>query len=438
MSTPSSSSSPGSASSPSSSASSPTTYHSVLSLLEQEESKVQVDAELIEDLLEKYQYDKSRDSLSTADSLQQYAHALIKSPHLRDHFKGVSLLSGLSGAAAASLDTSAEGLYSFALGLFRVGEYREALVKASQCLENDSGHPRALLLKQLLALKLEEAATRRTLVYLDGQDGGTRAFLTAVQTQQPGEKDHLYLLSVFESAEELVDTAVEGWELLLEDRKGELVERSQQDFVRHCRAKGLRFTSVCGIGSPRETILQLVGTHRIDLLVVGQDRHANVFSKLTGTTLTDSMVANAPCQVLVAKDTYGPARESIVQEHIKASAASAVRPPPPRRAHTQDATPVIPPASSSGLPIDTAQISEQVSKITESVATFFDDIFGEPKTPERPGETSSQPASQPASSATSEQPADSAESRPKSSDRLSLESIKKFGQQLPFFSKPKE
>jgi nucleotide-binding universal stress UspA family protein len=441
-STPSSSSesSPSSSSSSLSTSTHPTTYHSLLTTLEQEEAQTVVDQALLEDLKEKYEIDQSRNSLALPDSLQQYASALIKSKSIANHFDGISLLSQLTGSSAAALASSPEALYSFALGYFRIGEYKESLVKVNLALEIDPHHRRATLLKQILSIVIEERSTRKVLVYVDGGDSGVQAFLTAVRFVTA--KDQLYLLSVFDSPEKLVDTDVEGWEVLLEDRKSELIERSQQQFVHYCRTANLNFTSVCGIGAPKDAILQLIQRYGIDVLVIGQDQNANIFFKLTAMTLADSMVANAPCQVLVAKNIYGTTREKILQEYelSKLNPTIDSRPAPPRRAHTHETTPVS--TASTEVPI-----SEQVSRLTESVTSsvtsFLGEMFGEPKTPERPDSPDSTTPSSSAPNSSSfntppSEPAPEPPSEPKK-DRLSLDSIKKFGQQLPFFSnKPKE
>ena len=172
---------------------------------------------------------------------------------------------------------------------------------------------------------------------------------------------------------------------------------------------------------------------------MGQDAGASLLARLsvlTATTLADAMVAHAPCQVLVAKDVYNPLRRAIADEHQQAHRHGA--PPPPRRAHTQDTSPVAPQQAEEPL----EQLSSQVSKLTESVTSFFEDMFGEPKTPPRPAEGDEAGPSSSSSSTSSttsnhgSDPADAAADGPRTSlkDRLSLDSIKKFGTQLPFFS----
>lgn len=335
-------------------------YHQLLETLEHAEAMVTVDEGLLKDLRDRFETDRKRESLSQEDSQLEYAQALVKSHELLDIFTGVQLLSKLPPAQF----TSAESRYAFGLGLFRLGENAEALVHVNSTLEVDKEHYRALVLKRLLTIRVEEQKVRKLLVYIDGGSSGLQALLTAVKIAKPS--DVIVLLSIWEDAEAMIGVDAESNNLRsVEERQQEVVEKFQADFSLYCKKLNLNFSSIFGLGSPRDAILQQIERHAIDVLVIGQELNANIFFKLTSTTVTDQCVAHAPCQVIVAKDVIGARRNAIktTSDLQKLNPLVDARPAPPRRAHTQESAPLATPAE--------APLVDQMREGFNSMLSYF-------------------------------------------------------------------
>lgn len=71
-----------------------------------------------------------------------------------------------------------------------------------------------------------------------------------------------------------------------------------------------RATVSCQIGTPALEITRLAAEGGIDLIVMGTHRHAPTFQMMTGS-VAESVVAEAPCAVLVVKCPGAPLSDAI-------------------------------------------------------------------------------------------------------------------------------
>jgi nucleotide-binding universal stress UspA family protein len=327
------------------------------SLFSQKEYDEGAENERLISLREKYESDVSSGVASLGDSKFALAVALVQSGRLSNVLSGVNLLVELHRNSFSDRNA----LYFLAVGLARLDKYGDARSYIEQLAKQE---PENLQVKQLAELiehrAQKQTRGRRVMVFLDGADSGVQAFFEALKLAKAGENgDTLYLVSVIESIDAFVDQTLFGWEAMLDEKKGELVESMQSDFVRWCEQANVRHVSVGGIGSAKDVLVQLADEENVDLLVIGHDHDASFFSKAFGTTVADHCLHHAPCHVIVAKDAgvlrqqrrerkaaavpEPPRRRSVGPNSALAAAAasssSASAPSPPRRRNLDDAQP---------------------------------------------------------------------------------------------------
>jgi nucleotide-binding universal stress UspA family protein len=137
---------------------------------------------------------------------------------------------------------------------------------------------------------------RKILVANDGSEGAFKALTTAIDLARHYEAE-LHMISVEELPRypATIDEVVEEKNAARE-RFAPLAERARK----LATLKRVKLTAHVIAGHAVSSIVDFIGVHRFDLLVVGFFGHAALYNRIIGST-SDRLVDLAPCSVLVAK-----------------------------------------------------------------------------------------------------------------------------------------
>ena len=130
----------------------------------------------------------------------------------------------------------------------------------------------------------------------NGSEGAFRALAEAIELAKLYDAE-LHTISVEEvpHCAGTIGDVLEEQEVT-EHRFGEVIERSKD----MARQQGMRITSHIVIGHEVKSIVEFIGTHGFDLLVLGFMGHSALYDRVMGSTC-QSLVRLAPCSVVVVK-----------------------------------------------------------------------------------------------------------------------------------------
>lgn len=139
---------------------------------------------------------------------------------------------------------------------------------------------------------------KKIMVPIDGSVESKHALEHAVYLARKCEAE-IFLVAVvdlnrFVSALELVSTG--GY--VPSDAKEKGTCRLEK--VRHLVPEDIKVQTLVDVGSPAETLLAITYDNNIDLVVMGR-RGKNTLERIAMGSVSQHMVANAPCPVLVVK-----------------------------------------------------------------------------------------------------------------------------------------